>query len=114
MSFKHSWVMERTGIKKQAYYNFLKGEGNVEEYVAKTNKLFCIKDLFFFYKADMEFKEKTFGRSRADSFMNYVALSFHGTVDEELKKGMHLFSEFVERIDVLKSVTNSENPRGSP
>ncbi|BBW97687.1 hypothetical protein GsuE55_25200 [Geobacillus subterraneus] len=41
-----------------------------------------------------------------------VALSFHGAEDEEFKKGMHLFSEFVELIDVLKSVTNSEHPRG--
>ncbi|MGZ0087180.1 hypothetical protein ACWNXI_16870 [Caldibacillus thermoamylovorans] len=109
---KHSWVMERTGIKKTAYYNFLKGEGNVEEYVAKINKLFRITDPFFFYKADMELNEKTFERSRSDSFMNYVALSFHGAEDEEFKKGMHLFSEFVELIDVLKSVTNSEHPRG--
>ncbi len=70
---KHSWVMERTGIKKTAYYNFLKGEGNVEEYVAKINKLFRINDPFFFYKADMELNGKTFSRSRSDSFMNYVA-----------------------------------------
>jgi|HigsolmetaGSP11D_1036233.scaffolds.fasta_scaffold11714_3 hypothetical protein len=109
---KHSWVMERTGIKKTAYYKFLKGEGNVEEYVEKINKLFRINDPFFFYKEDMAFTEKTLKRSRSDSFMDYVALSFHGTVDEELKKGMQLFGEMVELIDVLKSVTHSGNPRG--
>lgn len=55
---KHSWVMERTGIKKTAYYNFLKGEGNVEEYVAKINKLFRIKDPFFFTRQIWNSKKK--------------------------------------------------------
>lgn len=100
----HSWVMERTGIKKTAYYNFLNGKGNVEQYLAKINRLFRIEDPFYFYRKNMDFEPPTLYRSGVDEFMSQVSLSFHGEKDEAFMHGMRLIGEFVELIDVLQSV----------
>ncbi|GAB6461949.1 hypothetical protein bcgnr5390_11820 [Bacillus luti] len=52
---KHSWVIERTGIEKNTYYDMLHGKGIIDENITKLNRLFRIKDPMYFYPLPAEY-----------------------------------------------------------
>ncbi|GEL77076.1 hypothetical protein [Tenuibacillus multivorans] len=103
---KHSWVIERLGVSKGAFYNFLRGEGNVDQYEQKILKLFRIKDPFYFHREEMALPNSISEKNKEQNFMDFAALSFHGADSEEFKEGMKAFRDIVELIDVLKPLAN--------
>lgn len=103
---KNNWVIDRLGISKGAFYNFLRGEGNVDQYEQKILKLFRIKDPFYFHHNEIELPKSIKEKNREQNFMNFAALSFHGSDSEEFKEGMRAFKDVVELIDVLKPLSN--------
>lgn len=104
---KHRWVMERLNISKGAFYGFLKGEGNVDQFEEKILKLFRIGDPFYFHRKEIELPKSIKEKIREQNFINFAALSLNGEVDDEFKAGMKVFREFVELIDVLEPLSKS-------
>ncbi|MEK4176430.1 hypothetical protein [Aeribacillus sp. FSL W8-0870] len=104
---KHSWVIDRLGISKGAFYRFLKGEGNVDQFEEKMLKLFRIKDPFYFHRKEMDLPKGVNEKIEEQNFMDFAALSLNGEVNEAFKEGMKVFREFVELIDVLKPLSHS-------
>ncbi|MGY0691352.1 hypothetical protein ACW2QC_01005 [Virgibacillus sp. FSP13] len=103
---KHSWVIDRLGISKGAFYNFLRGEGNVDQFEQKILKLFRIKDPFYFHRKEIELPKSIKEKNEEQNFMDFAALSFHGADSEDFKEGMRAFRDIVELIDVLKPLSN--------
>ncbi|USK99661.1 hypothetical protein [Bacillus tropicus] len=54
---KNSWVMERAGIGKNAFYNMLNGKGNIEEHIKKLSDFFEIDEPMYFYKTDYDYNK---------------------------------------------------------
>lgn len=104
---KHKWVMDRLDISKGAFYGFLKGEGNVDQFEEKILKLFRIDDPFYFHRKELELPKGLNEKLEEQNFMDFAALSLNGTVNDEYKEGMKVFREFVEIIDVLESLSKS-------
>lgn len=102
---KHSWVIERTGIKKNAYYDMLNGKDIIDEHITKLNRLFRIKDPMYFYKTDFDYAKPKNLLNRKENFLNHVTLSYQGEITPELIEGFEVFFDFVELIDVLKATT---------
>lgn len=50
---KNSWVIERTGIGKNAFYDMLDGKGNIYVHVTKFNKFLILMILCTFLKLIM-------------------------------------------------------------
>ncbi|MBB6446737.1 hypothetical protein [Bacillus benzoevorans] len=106
---KHNWIIERIGISKPTFYKLLKGEGNINQFEEKILKLFRLKDPFYFHRTDIDLPKSLAELNRPENFMDYVALSYHGEENLEFNKGMEVFREFVELIDVLHSVSSPVN-----
>src|SRR5699024_10620435 len=104
---KHKWVMDRLDISKGAFYGFLKGEGNVDQFVEKILRLFRINDPFYFHRHDIELPRGLKEKLKEQNFMDSAALSLNGKVNDEFKEGMRIFREFVEVIDVLEPFSKS-------
>lgn len=104
---KNNWIIERLGISKGAFYNFLKGEGNVDLYEQKILKLFRIKDPFYFHRNEIELPKSIKEKNQEQNFMDFAALSFFGEDNKEFRDGMKTFRGFVELVDILKSVSSS-------
>lgn len=107
---KHNWVMDRLGISKGAFYNFLKGEGNVDQYEQQVLKLFRIEDPFYFHRQEMDLPKSMEEKNEELNFMDFTALSFHGSDSEAFREGMNVFRDFVELIDILDSVAGDPPP----
>ncbi|MFD1361920.1 hypothetical protein [Lentibacillus salinarum] len=103
---KNNWVIDRLGISKGAFYGFLRGEGNVDQYEQKILKLFRIKDPFYFHHQEIELPQSIKEKNQAYRFMDFAALSFYGSDDEAFKEGMRVFREFVELVDILEPLSN--------
>jgi len=103
---KHNWVIDRLGVSKGAFYNFLRGEGNVDQYEQKILKLFRIKDPFYFHRKEIELPKSISEKNEKQNFMDFAAPSFHGADSEEFKEGMRAFRDIVELIDVLKPIAD--------
>jgi len=103
----HKWVMDRLSISKGAFYGFLRGEGNVDQFEEKILKLFRIRDPFYFHQKEMEFPKRVNSEIQKQNFINSAALSLNGEVDEDFEKGMEIFREFVELIDVVEPLSES-------
>ncbi|HDX9701703.1 TPA: hypothetical protein ROY42_005626 [Bacillus thuringiensis] len=96
---KNSWVIERTGIGKNAYYDMLNGKGNIDEHITKLNTLFGIKDPMYFYKTDYDYNKPRVIFNRKE-----IALKLVGDKNNrELNDGIEVFLELAELIDVLKT-----------
>src|SRR5690625_4384254 len=104
---KHKWVMERLGISKGAFYGFLKGEGNVDQFEEKILKLFRISDPFYFHRKEIELPRGLSEKLEEQNFMDFAVLSLNGKVNDEFKEGMKVFREFVELVDVLEPLSKS-------
>ncbi|MGE7633636.1 hypothetical protein ACQKMZ_15280 [Bacillus paramycoides] len=98
---KNSWVMEITGIGKNAFYDMLNGKGNTEEHIKKLSDFFEIDDPMYFYKTDYDYAKPKNPLHRKEALLKQVA---GGNNNHELKDGIEVFFEFVELIDVLKAV----------
>ncbi|MED1092171.1 hypothetical protein [Bacillus paramycoides] len=96
---KNSWVMERTGIGKNAFYDMLNGKGNIEEHITKLNDLFGIEDPMYFYKTDYDYRKPKVILDRRERALNLVG----DKNSHELDEGIEVFLELVELIDVLKA-----------
>ncbi|MDT7985590.1 hypothetical protein REO40_13850 [Clostridium perfringens] len=107
---KHSWVMERTGISKKAFYDLLRGEGNVDKHIEKISDLFRIKDPLFFYS---HFKEPTPPQEIEDrySFTKSVAMSFHGEQTRDFEEAMEVLADLIKMLDVLHSINEETGNR---
>ncbi|QWI25662.1 hypothetical protein EXW34_31315 (plasmid) [Bacillus mycoides] len=97
---KNSWVMERAGIGKNAFYDMLNGKGNIEEHITKLNDFFEIEDPMYFYKTDYDYAKPKNILNRKEAFFEKNDIR---DTDHELVEGLEVFLEFVELIDVLKA-----------
>ncbi|MDM5375224.1 hypothetical protein QUF96_27855 [Bacillus bombysepticus] len=98
---KNSWVIERTGIGKNAFYDMLDGKGNIYVHVTKFNKFFDIDDPMYFFKTDYDYTKPKKPLNRKETFLKQVTV---GENSNELNEGLEVFFDFVELIDVLKAV----------
>src|SRR5699024_11568181 len=76
---KHNWAIDRLGVSKGAFYNFLRGEGNVDQYEQKIFKLFRIKDPFYFHRKQLKLPKSIREQTEKQTLMDFAAPSFHGT-----------------------------------
>ncbi|XLP21843.1 hypothetical protein ACFMB7_25480 [Bacillus toyonensis] len=100
---KNSWIMERAGIDKNAFYDMLSGKGNIDVQVTKLSEFFEIDDPMYFYKTDFDYaKPKTIlnRKNKKEAFLKQVTAGENG---KELNEGLEVFLDFVELIDVLKA-----------
>lgn len=95
---KNSFVMERTGISKNAFYNMLNGKGNIEEHIKKLSDFFGIDDPMYFFKTNYDYKKPKNILNRKERALELV----DDKDSSELNEGIEVFLELVELIDVLK------------
>lgn len=96
---KNSWVMERAGIDKAAFYDMLNGKGNIDKHIKKLSVFFEIDDPMYFYKTDYDYAKPKNPLHRKEAFLKQFAGE-----DNELNEGIEVFLDFVELIDVLKAM----------
>ncbi|MCC2382004.1 hypothetical protein [Bacillus cereus] len=96
---KNSWVMERAGIRENAFYDMLNGKGNIEEHIKKLSDFFEIDDPMYFYKTDYDYNKPKSILNRKEMALKLVG----GEDNHELNEGIEVFLELVELIDVLKA-----------
>ncbi|HDX9711788.1 TPA: hypothetical protein ROY21_003685 [Bacillus cereus] len=98
---KNSWVMERAGIGKNAFYDMLNGKGNIEEHIKKLSNFLKIDDPMYFYKTDYDYAKPKNPLHRKEALLKQVA---DGENNQDLRNGIEVFFDFVELIDVLKAM----------
>ncbi|CKF94247.1 MULTISPECIES: hypothetical protein [Bacillus cereus group] len=91
----NSWVMERAGIGKNAFYDMLNGKGNIEEHIKKLSYY----DPMYFYKTDYDYNKPKSVLNRKEMALKPVG----GDDNHELNEGIEVFLELVQLIDVLKA-----------
>ncbi|EOO17201.1 hypothetical protein HB665_28845 [Bacillus paranthracis] len=97
----NTFLMERTGICKNAFYYILNGKGNIEEYIKKLSDFLKIDDSMYFYKTDYDYAKPKKPLHRKEALLKQVPGRNN---NYELKDSIEVFFEFVELIDVLKAV----------
>lgn len=98
---KNSWVMERAGIGKNAFYDMLNGKGNIDVNVTKLNNFFNIDDPMYFYKTNFDYAKPKNLLKKKETFLKQVTVEDNSN---ELNEGFEVFFDFVELIDILKAM----------
>ncbi|MES9697343.1 hypothetical protein ABWK42_08510 [Bacillus sp. JJ927] len=101
---KNSFVMERAGIGKNAFYDMLNGKGNIEEHIKKLSDFFEIDDPMYFYKTDYDYAKPKNILNRKDRKETFLKQVTAGENSKDLNEGLEVFFDLVELIDVLKAV----------
>ncbi|MBJ7986911.1 hypothetical protein [Bacillus cereus] len=101
---KNSFVMERAGIGKNAFYDMLNGKGNIEEHIKKLSDFFEIDDPMYFYKTDYDYANPKNILNRKDRKETFLKQVTAGENSKDLNEGLEVFFDLVELIDVLKAV----------
>lgn len=96
------WVYERSGIPKTTFYSLLKGEGDINKSIPKLNKLFRIKDPFYFYNVDIQLPPK-FEEIEVNAIKNLTAVHFNGIDDGHFQATMNVLADMINIIHILES-----------
>lgn len=99
------WVYEKAGISKPAFYNLLRGEGDLNKAISKLNKLFRINDPFYFYSTDFKPPRTIMQIKNTSRIENQMAASYHGDTNSlAYKETMDTIEDFISMIDVLETM----------
>ena len=102
---KNSWIIERAGIDKTAFYDMLNGKGNIDKHITKLSNFFGIDDPMYFYKTDVNYAKPKNLLDRKGDFFKSIGFDHKNINNQEFKEGLEVFLEFVELIDILKATT---------
>ena len=96
------WVYERSNMSKTEFDNLLNGQGDLKKSIQRLNKLFRIKDPFYFYNEHIQLPS-TLAELEADSIRNLSPTLFNGKDNKEFKETMIILNDVMNMIHTLKS-----------